>query len=36
MKILKQEIKKMYHPFWKLNKVFADYLANEFSNFLKS
>jgi hypothetical protein len=36
MKILRQEIKKMYHPFWKLNKSFADYLSNEFSIWLKS
>ena len=34
IKILRQEIKKMYHPFWKLNKAFADYVSNEFSAFL--
>ena len=35
MKILKQEIKKMYHPFWKLNKAFGDWVLYEFSAWLK-
>lgn len=34
IKILRQELRKMYHPFWKLNKAFGDYLSNEFSEWL--
>jgi 2-oxoglutarate dehydrogenase complex dehydrogenase (E1) component-like enzyme len=28
--VLKKEIQKMHHPFWKLNKAFVDYIASDF------